>query len=95
MTYMPSDVPGCRKGTPGHAPELEGCPLACHVVHNFRGAIRAGGGGGGGGTRLAQPPHLSSHYPVHDGLQYLQLTALHHTLEILRTVLKGLGHCDI
>ena len=42
-----------------------------------------------------QLPHLRSHDSVYDGLQYLQLAALHYTLKILRPVLQGLGHCDV
>lgn len=42
-----------------------------------------------------QPMDLGPHYPVHDGLQDLQLTALDNAFEILRPVLKGLGHRDV
>lgn len=39
--------------------------------------------------------YLSFNYPIYNGLQGFQLTALHNTFKILRAVLEGLCHCDV
>ena len=39
--------------------------------------------------------YLSLHDAVHDGLQGLQLVALHDSLKVLGAVLQRLGHRDV
>ena len=83
--YVPRNVLGSGAGRLGHRTGLEGCLAGWSCDSEFLGhpfLVSARGRRGGGGTRV-QPLHLGSHYSVHDGLQYFQLTALHYAFEIL------------
>lgn len=84
--YVPRHVLGSGAGRLCHRTGLEGCLTGWSCDSEFLGhcfLVRCSWQMGRWGETRMQPLYLGSHYSVHDGLQYFQLTALHYAFEIL------------